>query len=51
MIEDMYSLTSGSGSGDGNLKSDDFDRIKVMDRGDYEALETKDPRTAYFIRG
>ena len=51
MIEDMYSLTSGGGSGDGNLKSDDFDRIKVMDRGEYEALETKDPRTAYFIRG
>lgn len=51
MIEDMYSMTSGGGSGDGNLKSDDFDQIKVMDRGEYEALETKDPRTAYFIRG
>lgn len=33
------------------VQSPDIDRICVMDRVDYLALEVKDPRTAYLLRG
>lgn len=51
LIEDQYTLTPGGGSGDGNVRSEEIDTIKVLDREEYDALTTKDPKTAYLIRG
>lgn len=44
------SLVWGKTRGRG-VQSPDIDRIRVMDRADYLALEVKDPRTAYLLRG
>ena len=37
--------------GSGNVSSEQIDVIVVLDRGEYEALAVKDPRTVYLIRG
>lgn len=37
--------------GDGNVSSEQVDRIVVLDRGEYEALAVKDTKTVYLIRG
>lgn len=39
------------GGGDGNVSSEQVDRIVVLDRGEYEALAVKDTKTVYLIRG
>ncbi len=33
------------------VQSPDIDRLRVMDRAEYLALEVKDPRTVYLLRG
>lgn len=37
--------------GSGNVSSSEIKTIKVLDRSEYESLETKDKRTLYLIRG
>lgn len=37
--------------GGGGISSPDISTIRVMDLADYDALETKDGRTLYLIRG
>lgn len=37
--------------GGGNISSPDVSVIRVLDRADYDALETKNPATLYFVRG
>lgn len=39
------------GVGFGNVSSTEISIIKVLDREEYDALEIKDPRTLYMIRG
>ena len=39
------------GGGYGNITSTEINTIKVLDLGEYEALESKDPETLYLIRG
>jgi hypothetical protein len=36
---------------DAAVKSDDVDAFRVMTQAAYDQLGTKDPRTAYFIKG
>ena len=35
----------------GNVFSSEISIIKVLDKGEYDVLETKDPATLYVIRG
>lgn len=37
--------------GSGNVSSSEVSIIRVLDRADYDALEFKDPKTLYLIRG
>ena len=37
--------------GSGGISSQEIQTIRVLDRGEYESLETKDPVTLYLIRG
>lgn len=37
--------------GAGNISSSEVSAIKVLDRAEYDALETKNPTTLYFVRG
>lgn len=37
--------------GGGGIFSQEIQTIRVLDRGEYEGLETKDPATLYLIRG
>ena len=39
------------GGGSGNVSSEQIDVIVVLDRAEYAALEVKDPKTVYLIRG
>lgn len=39
------------GEGSGGIASQEIQTIRVLDRGEYEGLETKDPATLYLIRG
>lgn len=41
----------GPGSGTGNVSSADAQTIVVLDRGEYNALPVKDPKTLYLIKG
>ena len=49
-INEVYA-TGGGGGGSGNVASPDINMIRIMDLGDYEELESKDPKTLYLIRG
>lgn len=49
-INELY-YSGGGGGGTGNVYSPDIGTILVMDQGEYDLLETKDPRTLYLIRG
>lgn len=49
-INEVYA-TGGGGGGSGNVASPDINMIRVMDRGDYEGLISKDPKTLYLLRG
>ena len=49
-INELY-YSGGGGGGTGNVYSPDIGTIIVMDQGEYDLLETKDPRTLYLIRG
>lgn len=49
-INEVYA-TGGGGGGSGNVASPDINMIRVMDRGDYEGLTSKDPKTLYLLRG
>lgn len=48
LVAAINELTTG---GNGNLSSPDIQTIRVLDRADYDALETKDAATLYMIRG
>lgn len=37
--------------GSGNVSSSEISIIKVLDKAEYDALEIKDPKTLYMIRG
>lgn len=37
--------------GGGNISSSEISIIKVLDKAEYDALEIKDPKTLYMIRG
>ncbi len=50
-INELYYSGGGGGGGTGNVYSPDIGTILVMDQGEYDLLETKDPRTLYLIRG
>lgn len=39
------------GVGSGNVSSPEISTIRVMNKADYDALETKSPTTLYFIQG
>lgn len=39
------------GGGKGNVSSAQIDTIVALDRAEYDALEIKDARTLYLIRG
>lgn len=41
----------GGGTGSGNVSSPDIGTIRVMDKADYDGLESKDENTLYLIRG
>ena len=49
-INELY-YSGGGGGGTGNVYSPDIGTILVMDQGEYDLLETKDPRTLYLIMG
>lgn len=49
-INEVYA-TGGGGGGSGNVASPDINMIRVMDRGDYEGLISKDSKTLYLLRG
>ena len=49
-INEVYA-TGGGGGGSGNVASPDINMIRVMDRGDYDDLISKDPKTLYLLRG
>lgn len=38
-------------TGGGNLVSPDITTIRVLDQSEYDAIEQKDPKTLYFIKG
>ena len=40
-----------SGGGQGTISSAQIDTIVALDRAEYDALEIKDSRTLYLIRG
>ena len=42
---------SGSGGGTGNVSSEQINTIVALDRAEYDALEVKDAKTLYLIRG
>lgn len=50
-INELYATGGGGGGGSGNVASPDINMIRVMDRGDYEGLISKDPKTLYLLRG
>lgn len=50
-INELYAIGGGGGGGSGNVASPDINMIRVMDRGDYEDLISKDPKTLYLLRG
>lgn len=50
-VQDGESKWVISGSGSGNVSSSDISNIVVMDKSDYEYLQTKNPTTLYLIRG
>ena len=50
ILGELEPLTGGSG-GTGNVSSTDINNIRVMDKADYDLLETKDAKTLYLIRG
>ena len=41
----------GAGGGTGNVSSAEVQNIKPIDRAEYNALPTKDPKTLYLIKG
>lgn len=45
--EEVRVMTGGSG----NVSSSEISIIKVLDKSEYDALEIKDPKTLYVIRG
>lgn len=49
-INELY-YSGGGGGGTGNVYSPDINMIRVMDRGDYDDLISKDPKTLYLLRG
>ena len=49
-INELY-YSGGGGGGTGNVYSPDINMIRVMDRGDYDDLISKDPKTRYLLRG
>lgn len=42
---------SPGGSGGGNVSSAQINTIVVLDRAEYDALDVKDAKTLYLIRG
>lgn len=42
---------SPGGSGGGNVSSKEINTIVALDRAEYDALEVKDAKTLYLIRG
>ena len=50
-VESEFPLPSGGGGGTGNVSSQEIAVIKVLDRADYDAIQVKDDKTLYFIRG
>jgi len=50
-INELYATGGGGGGGSGNVASPDINMIRVMDRGDYDDLISKDPKTLYLLRG
>ena len=40
-----------SGGGTGNVSSEQINTIVALDRAEYDALEVKDAKTLYLIRG
>lgn len=45
-----FRVTPG-GSGGGNVSSAQINTIVVLDRAEYDALDVKDVKTVYLIRG
>lgn len=43
--------SGGSGGGTGNVSSEQINTIVALDRAEYDALEVKDAKTLYLIRG
>ena len=50
-VESEFPLPSGGGGGTGNVSSQEISIVKVLDRADYDAIQVKDDKTLYFIRG
>ena len=50
-INELWLTGGGGGTGSGNVSSPDIGTIRVLDRGEYDGLQEKDPTTLYFIKG
>lgn len=50
-INELWLTGGGGGAGSGNVSSPDIGTIRVLDRGEYDGLQEKDPTTLYFIKG
>lgn len=50
-INELWATGGGGGTGSGNVSSPDISSIRVMDKADYDDLESKDENTLYLIRG
>ena len=45
------SVRAGGGSGGGGIASAQIDKIRVLKKSDYDALDKKDARTLYLLEG